>query len=88
MNEDCNGAHLLGAVEWEHAFMYAGKQVNEWWAIVPVCWHHHRGGGLDKEFNRYRALVRMDEEDLREAKKKYPRVDWASERSRLIRKYS
>lgn len=39
-DQDCQGR-----VEWDHLFEYAGRQINEWWAIAPLCWFHHRGGG-------------------------------------------
>lgn len=69
--------------EWEHAFIYAGKQINEDWAIVPVCPYHHRGAGLDKEFNQYVAVSRATDEDFA----KYPRFDWQRLKLRLTKKY-
>lgn len=89
-NADCRnewGSARPARAEWEHAFIYAGRQINEWWAIIGVCWFHHRGPGLDKDFNRYRCLIRMSESDLAEAQKKYPAVDWIRERDRLRKKY-
>ena len=50
--------------EWEHAWIYSGKQINEAWAIVPCCKYHHRGDGLDKNYNKYIALTRADLKDL------------------------
>lgn len=52
-NEECDGR-----VEFEHALIYAGKQVVEWWSIVPVCTYHHRGKGLVKDFNQAVAFAR------------------------------
>ena len=69
--------------EWEHAFIYSGRQVNEKWAIVPVCTFHHRREGLDKDYNRYRALERATDEDLA----KYPRVDWKQLKKHLRQAY-
>jgi len=66
----------VGRITWEHAFIYAGKQINEPWAILGICEHHHLGAGLDKDFNRYVALKRLDGDQLDEIQKKYPRVDW------------
>lgn len=65
--------------EWEHAFTYAGKQINEWWAIIPVCKYHHRGKGLNKEYNQYRAIIRANIDDLC---KRMPNKDW-----RQIKRY-
>jgi hypothetical protein len=66
--------------EWEHSFSYGGRdekggrgQINEEWAIIPVCAYHHRGKGLDKEYNRYRALMRADLDDL---ERRMPRFPW------------
>ena len=58
--------------EWEHALIYQGKQVNEWWAIIPLCTHHHRGHGLNKRYNEYIALSRASEADLM----KYSKANW------------
>lgn len=54
------------------------RQINEWWAIIPLCRYHHRGNGLDKRFNEWVALSRANIEDL---VKRMPRADW---RQKLI----
>ncbi len=67
-----------GRITREHALIYAGKQIQEKWAIVPICaWAHdvdefQDGHNLDKEKNEYLALMRATPEDLA----KYPRKDW------------
>ena len=88
-DEDCCDMYDRKAPrpEWEHCFTYAGRQINEWWAIIAACWYHHRGPGLNKEYNRYRALKRMTEEDLKQAELKYPKFNWRWERDRLMKKY-
>lgn len=73
-DDDC-----YGRIEWEHAFMYAGKQVQEWWAIVPCCFYHHRGEGLDKQFNMIVGLLRLisaGKAEMDEVKEKYPNNSW------------
>lgn len=31
----------VGRIEWHHAVIFGGRQLNEKWAIVPLCqWHH------------------------------------------------
>jgi hypothetical protein len=62
-----------GRITIEHAWIYAGKQINELWAFVPLCWYHHLGPGLDKEENQRLSLMWATDEDLA----KYPRKDWA-----------
>lgn len=60
---ECNGR-----ITWEHAFTYKGRRLNEVWAIIPLCWHHHLGSGLNKRLNRIIAMSRATDEDLA----KYP----------------
>lgn len=72
-----------GRIEWDHVWLYANKQINERWAIIPVCTYHHRHGGLDKNLNRYASILRMTEQELTEAKRKYPRTDWEQMRKWL-----
>lgn len=61
-----------GRITWEHALIYAGKQVNERWAIIPLCVYHHLGVGLNKRENIKIALSRATKEDL----SKYPKQSW------------
>jgi len=35
-------AECMGRVEWNHAVTYAGKRLNELWAIIPLCTKHHK----------------------------------------------
>ena len=80
-----NGSDCRGRITWEHCWIYAGRQIQEKWAIVPLCEHHHLGTGMEKFVNQYISLCRATPEEL----KKYPRVDWEQEKKRclyLIRK--
>jgi len=70
-----------GRISMEHSWIYAGKQINELWAIVPCCIKHNVGvSGEEKDWNRYIALLRASEEDL----SKYPKKDWQQEKNRLM----
>ena len=71
--------------EWEHAFLYAGKQINEAWNIIPVCAYHHRGWGFDKDYNRYRAIIRADIKDLQ---KRMPKKNWTQIKNYLTKKFN
>lgn len=73
-NSECNGR-----ITWEHAWIYAGKQINEVWAIIPLCEYHHLYEGLDKEENQRISLARATDEDLL----KYPKKDWGQIRKWL-----
>lgn len=88
-NDDCRDEYgrRPARAEWEHAFVYAGKQVSEWWAIIGVCWYHHRGPGLNKDYNRFRCLRRLTSGQIKEISEKYPRFDWSAERARLMKKF-
>ena len=76
-------------IEWEHCWLYAGKQIQEEWAIIPCCYFHHRGNGLDKDFNRYQSLVKAFKllGSLDEIIKKYPKKNWKQEWEYLKNKY-
>lgn len=65
-----------GRLTWEHAWIYASKQINAVWAIIPLCWYHHLGAGLDKKENQRISLARATDEDLAE----YPKRDWKKEK--------
>src|SRR5258708_7866297 len=36
-----NDALCEGRIEWNHAFTYAGKRINELWGLLPMCHLHH-----------------------------------------------
>ncbi|MCH8331720.1 MAG: hypothetical protein IH946_10165 [Bacteroidetes bacterium] len=61
-----------GRITWEHVWIYAGIQINEKWAIIPLCWRHHLGNMLMKTKNQWISLNRATPEDL----EKYPRMAW------------
>lgn len=73
-----------GHITWEHAFIYADKQIQEAWAIVPICWYHHLGKGLNKEFNQYLAIIRADIDDFCI---RMPKKDWRQIKKYLVNKY-
>lgn len=73
----------------EHALIYEGRQIDEVWAIIPLCTYHHAvnecqdGKGLDKSKNVWIALNRATDEDLL----KYPKRDFIHERLMLNKYY-
>lgn len=71
-------------IEWEHAIIHAGKQVQEKWAVIPICWYVHRGDGLVKEINVWLALNRATDEELRRHSRA---IDYIRYRERLNKKY-
>jgi len=75
-----------GRVTWEHTLIYGGKQLNEKWAIIPLCERHHGvntyqdNGELNKQENVRIALNRATEAELRAISKA---VDYIALRDRL-----
>lgn len=61
--------------EWHHVWMYAGKQINELWAILAGCSRHHRMAtdpAIKAAFETA-SLMLVTPEDL----SNYSRKDWA-----------
>lgn len=55
-----------GRIEWHHAFIFAGRQVNERWCIVPACHSHHQIANrrdIKSAFDKI-ILNRADDETL------------------------
>jgi len=73
-----HGPDCDGRVTWEHALMYAGKQIQAKFAIIPLCEFHHGvgvhqdGGALNKRWNIDFAMRRATPED----RERYPRLPW------------
>ena len=78
-----------GRITFEHSLYYAGRQIQEKFAIIPLCARHHGvnewmdRGLLDKEKNEQIAVNRMTKKD----EHKYPNVDWKQKRAYLNGKY-
>lgn len=61
-----------GRIEFHHNLIYAGKRINEYGAILPVChYHHEKESKFKKQLNRI-----MEFRMTREEKDKYPRRKW------------
>ncbi len=71
----------------EHAFIYAGKQIQEVWAIIPVCEAGQEVGSFQdshtmvKNMNKWVALNRATDAELNKFYKATP--SYVKERSRL-----
>ena len=78
-----------GRITREHALIYAGKQMDEPYAIIPVCAKHHgvdeyQGRGVeDKRYHEFVAITRGLPDIER-----YGRRDWRTELSRLRLRYN
>lgn len=49
-------------IEWHHALIIAGKQVQKWYAILPLCENCHRGynGTIKNEIKLYCELKAIE----------------------------
>ena len=77
----------LGRIEFHHNLIYAGRQVNEKWCILPVCKYHH-----DREKDKYIGelldhvmLNRATDDDLRHFSKAF---DYLELKNKLNEKYN
>lgn len=79
-----------GRITMEHAIIYAGKQLQEEWSILPICEFHHGvnnfqdRGNLNKEKHVWIALNRASDDELIAISKNVPYLDL---RQRLNVKY-
>lgn len=73
----------MGRIQMDHVFKYAGKQIDEAWAILPTCYAHHILR-LDRPYSEYIALGRATDDDLA----KYPKKDWQTLKAYLNTKYT
>lgn len=85
------GYHFCGGrITWEHVIVFAGKQLQERWAIIPLCARGHGvdewqdAGTLDKQRNLWVALNRATDEELRAVSKS---TNYKWERNRLNEEY-
>lgn len=85
-----------GRITLEHAIIYKGQQVNEVWAIIPICAYAHSvdqwqdSGILNKEINEWIAfssLVRLPKSELVLQIRKYRMVNWLQKLEYLTEKY-
>jgi len=81
------GYHTCGGrITLEHALIYAGRQVQEKYAIIPVCAagqevdQFQDAGTMDKNRNKWVALNRATDEEIRSISKAF---NYMRERDRL-----
>ena len=75
--------YCSGRVTWEHSLKWQGRQLQTWWAIIPLCEFHHLGKGLDKRWNEWVALSRAPAGELA----KYRGSGWEQKLSWLEKTY-
>lgn len=74
----------------EHAWIYAGKQINELWAIVPLR-RDLNTSAPPKDVKEKCQLIALERAkqlgEWENMKIKYPKKDWDQEYNYLIKKY-
>jgi protein involved in ribonucleotide reduction len=83
----CCACKAGGKMEWNHVWIYAGKQINEIWSIVPLCTYCHRGNNgtifqASKEASEKESIKRLVESNF-ENLELYYKKDWDS----IIKQY-
>ena len=80
----CITNHVLGKIEWHHHLIFAGKQVNEKWCILPISKFVHDNLCHFKKKLNWIMYNRATDEEL----KKYSGVvNLISERDKLNKLY-
>lgn len=76
-------------VEQHHSIIWGGRQIDEVFAIIPLCVYHHRGnsGRIWKEVQE-RCESYSIKEGLSELLIKYPKTDWEQRMLYLNKKYA
>lgn len=72
-------------ITWEHCWVYAGRQINEVWAIVPLARRLNTSHPPKevKDYCRWISLMRAKPSDLA----KYPKKNWEQEKKHLDNKF-
>lgn len=74
----------------EHVIIFAGRQIDDLWNLIPLCEYHHDvnkfqdGGDLSKERNLWIALNRATEAEMMAISKAIP---YTREKIRLNNKW-
>ena len=79
-----------GGITFEHALIFAGRQIDEAWAIIKLCEKHHGvnmyqdNTAVDKERSVWVAVNKATDSELLEYSKV---INYVKERERLNKKY-
>lgn len=79
-----------GRITIEHVLIFAGRQIDDLWNLLPICEYHHGvnkfqdGGDLNKEKHLWIALNRATDEELAKYSKA---TNYHKEKERLNKIY-
>lgn len=65
-------------VQWQHCLIYQGRQINELYAIQPLCERCHMGEGLGSinQKAKMKAELEAISTGINSLIVKYPKFDW------------
>jgi len=69
-----------------HSFIYAGKQINELWAYMPLLNSEHEEVHRNLALRNRVKFLSLQRADMEEVKKKYPKRNWRQE-YKYLQKY-
>lgn len=74
-------------IEFNHALIYSGRQIQEVYSILPLCTTCHRGysGTIRREIKDFCELIAITR-GTADLVKKYPRFDWITRKNYLTNK--
>jgi len=67
-----------GRITIEHSLLIAGRQCDELFSLLPICWHHHLETN-NKRYNEWVALNRATDAEL----DKFKKANWRQKRNYL-----
>jgi hypothetical protein len=72
-------------VQWNHAIIYKGRQLNEKWAIVPACEDHH--DHKNREYIERLQLIALNRASIEQLQAISKAFDFIQRRDYLRGKY-
>lgn len=90
-NKCCLTGNTLEKIDWHHNFQYGGKQINEWWCILPVKQSIHQyHQGITSEVKERLDFIMinrfLEKGTLDELQEKYPKINWKQKYNYLSKK--
>lgn len=73
-----------GKIDWHHNLIFAGRQVNEDWCILPLCNHCHTNIVRVKEKVDWIMLNRANDSDIQRYSKS---INYSMMKAKLNKKY-
>lgn len=75
-----------GTIQWHHNLIFAGRQVNEIFCILPLCYKHHRDANI-KKVRDLLDIIMLDRATPEQVQKYSKAVDYKKIKERLMKRY-